>query len=137
MSKVLSYLKPCPFCGGAPFIHEVPPHTHGIATFMPDSKGECFIECRDCTCAISAKDRNEAIKLWNKRRKGDKKRVYLAPCPVCGARPILHHHVGYNEYKYACPVCIAFKYKQPIVKGYRWSKKKAAQDWNKAVEEFE
>jgi catechol 2,3-dioxygenase-like lactoylglutathione lyase family enzyme len=62
-------LKPCPFCGGKAFINYVPPHTHGgPAGFMPDCKGEHFIECTGCTCAIAGgPDLDETIADWNKR----------------------------------------------------------------------
>jgi Lar family restriction alleviation protein len=62
-----SVLKPCPFCGGEPIINEILPHTHAIATTMPDCEGECFIECSKCSCAISAKNKDEAIQMWNRR----------------------------------------------------------------------
>lgn len=60
-------LKPCPFCGGKAIINEIPPHTHGLAKFMPDCSGEVFIECTNCTCGISANSKNEAITAWNRR----------------------------------------------------------------------
>ena len=63
-------LKPCPFCGGDPVINEIPPHTHVIATFMPDCKGECFIECK-CSCAITAENKKKAIEKWNRRVKNE------------------------------------------------------------------
>jgi len=62
-------LLPCPFCGASAVINYVPPHTHGeLAGFMPDCKGEHFIECTGCACAISGgSDLEEAISAWNKR----------------------------------------------------------------------
>lgn len=59
-------LKPCPFCGSIPFIDEIPQHKHTIAIFMLDCEGECFVECK-CSCVISAKNKEEAIKKWNRR----------------------------------------------------------------------
>lgn len=63
-------LKPCPFCGGGAFIHAVEPHKHKgpLANFMQDYEGGIFIECRRCTCAISAKTEAEAIEAWNTRK---------------------------------------------------------------------
>lgn len=60
-------LKPCPFCGGKANIVVVEPHTHEIAIFMPDYEGGAFVECNDCTCAISAKTKEMAIEAWNRR----------------------------------------------------------------------
>ena len=62
-------LKPCPFCKSKALINYVPPHTHGgAASFMPDCKGEHFIECTGCSCAIAGgPDLEETIAIWNKR----------------------------------------------------------------------
>ena len=60
-------LLPCPFCGGSGTLIVVPPHTHKIATWIPDSKGSAFIECDKCTCAISADSEKMAIDTWNRR----------------------------------------------------------------------
>lgn len=60
-------LKPCPFCGGEAIINEIPPHTHVIATFMPDCKGMCFIECSQCSCGIGEDTKELAIERWNRR----------------------------------------------------------------------
>ena len=59
-------LKPCPFCGGEPFINEIEPHKHYFVD-MPDYEGGAFMECTDCSCGISAKTRKEVIAAWNKR----------------------------------------------------------------------
>lgn len=32
-------LKPCPFCGGEAVMNVIEPHTHEIATFIPDYGG--------------------------------------------------------------------------------------------------
>lgn len=63
-------LKPCPFCGGVARIEVVKPHTHKLATFMPDCEGRAFIECR-CGAAICGKTRNDAIAKWNRRTKSE------------------------------------------------------------------
>ena len=60
-------LLPCPFCGGEASIMEVEPHTHILATWIPDYKGGAFIECDGCTCAVSAETKEEAIEAWNRR----------------------------------------------------------------------
>ena len=60
-------LRPCPFCGGEAYMIEVEPHTHKIAIWVPDSVGECFIECTNCTCAMSANTKEEAVAAWNRR----------------------------------------------------------------------
>ena len=63
----MNKLKPCPFCGGEAVIEIVEPYSHILATFMPNYGGGAFIECQKCTCAISAKTKEEAIKAWNSR----------------------------------------------------------------------
>lgn len=60
-------LKPCPFCGGEPCIYEIEPHTHYIATFMPDYPGSWIIECTGCDVAIMRNKKEEAITAWNRR----------------------------------------------------------------------
>ena len=60
-------LKHCPFCGGEAVIEIVEPHSHILSTFMPDYGGGAFIECKKCTCAISAETKEEAIEAWNRR----------------------------------------------------------------------
>lgn len=63
-------LKPCPFCGSDAFMEYIEPHTHIIATFMPDYEGGAFIECTVCTAAISGRTREEAAAGWNRRAEG-------------------------------------------------------------------
>lgn len=41
-------LKPCPFCGSKAIIKIIPPHTHKIATFMPDYGGKKKYPCGMC-----------------------------------------------------------------------------------------
>lgn len=61
-------LKPCPFCGEKPKLYEIPPHTHQIATFMPDFAGEWICECDICGKAITGgKTAEEAAEKWNRR----------------------------------------------------------------------
>lgn len=62
-------LKPCPFCGGKAYIVEVESHTHMIGSAMISYNGGAFVECSDCTCAISADTKAEAIEAWNRRAK--------------------------------------------------------------------
>lgn len=62
-------LKPCPFCGGEAIINEVPPHKHKLFPNIPECKGETFIECTKCTCAISADTTEDAVNDWNRRTK--------------------------------------------------------------------
>lgn len=62
-------LKPCPFCGGEAMIEIGEPHTHEIATFMPDSAGYVMISCSKCSCAtmFDGQDVDNAIAAWNSR----------------------------------------------------------------------
>ena len=59
-------LKPCPFCGGEAMIEVIEPHTHTMATFMPDYEGGAFIECQ-CGAGISGKTIDDVIAAWEKR----------------------------------------------------------------------
>ena len=61
-------LLPCPCCGGEAKIHNVEPHTHILAKFMPDCKCESFIECTKCTCAMSGDTEEEVVNAWNTRK---------------------------------------------------------------------
>ena len=58
----------CPFCGGEASLHKVESHIHILAKFMQDCKGESFIECTKCTCAMSGDTEEETIKQWNTRK---------------------------------------------------------------------
>lgn len=60
-------LKPCPFCGGDAVMTVIEPHTHVIATFMPDYEGGAFIECTGCSAAISGATPEQAAAAWNRR----------------------------------------------------------------------
>lgn len=61
----------CPFCGSDNVDTEVvAPHTHKVATFMPDYKGGAMATCYDC-CAAHWRDGEnaeaEVIAAWNRR----------------------------------------------------------------------
>lgn len=45
-------LEPCPLCGSGAYMTVHNPHTHVIATFMPDSDGRITIECSACSCSV-------------------------------------------------------------------------------------
>lgn len=60
-------LKSCPFCGKEPFLRIVEKHTHVIAKFMPDHNGSAFVECTNCTAAMSGETVEEVTATWNKR----------------------------------------------------------------------
>jgi len=63
-------LLPCPFCGEYPYIEIIEPHTHSIATFMPDCDGTMFVMCGKCNCAIAVDHCTEIQKAkdaWNRR----------------------------------------------------------------------
>lgn len=55
----MEQLKSCPFCGGEARIEVIKPHTHKLATFMPDCEGRSFVECQ-CGAAISGETRDAA-----------------------------------------------------------------------------
>ena len=57
----------CPFCGGEAFLHTVEPHKH-IIVDLPDYGGGAFVECTNCSCAISGETAEEAAKAWNTRK---------------------------------------------------------------------
>ena len=58
---------PCPCCGSAVIVNEIPPHKHTLATFMPDYEGGCFIECPSCNYANCGKTKQEALTNHNRR----------------------------------------------------------------------
>lgn len=62
----MEQLKSCPFCGEEARIEVIKPHTHKLATFMPDCEGRSFVECQ-CGAAISGETRDAAIAAWNRR----------------------------------------------------------------------
>lgn len=68
MEKLAGELLPCPFCGGAPVVVKIEPHSHagGIADFMPDHPGSAYI---DCTCGVGLIDasKEDVVKRWNAR----------------------------------------------------------------------
>lgn len=68
VSPATALLLPCPFCGGAPVVVEIEPHSHtgGIADFMPDHPGSAYI---DCACGVGTIDATAELVTarWNKR----------------------------------------------------------------------
>ena len=73
----MAKLKPCPFCGGEAMIEVIEPHTHTLATFMPDCEGRTFIECQ-CGAAISGETEFAAIAAWNRRTEENPQPLALA-----------------------------------------------------------
>lgn len=66
--KALTDLLPCPFCGNADIdAHEIPPHTHTIAKFMPDHKGSVAVECHPCGVGVLRDTMDKAVAAWNRR----------------------------------------------------------------------
>lgn len=57
---------PCPFCGDDVTITEIPAHKHCIVN-LPEYGGGCFIECDNCTYAISGDDVMDALRTHNAR----------------------------------------------------------------------
>lgn len=57
---------PCPLCRGDVTVTEVPVHKHCIID-LPEYGGSCFIECNNCTYAISGDDRLDALRTHNTR----------------------------------------------------------------------
>jgi hypothetical protein len=66
MNKNINLL-PCPFCGGTPYIEEIPAHKHALGGCIPDSEGEAFIMC-NCSAAISGKTKEDVASKWNSRK---------------------------------------------------------------------
>lgn len=67
-------LLPCPFCGGSVELNIIEPHSHFIATFMPDKiSWSAYIECNNCSCAMGTDGDSElsvkqkVIEIWNTR----------------------------------------------------------------------
>jgi len=59
-------MRPCPFCGGEPMDYNIEPHTHVIATLMPDHPGSWWIECPKCDIHMGGDTREEVVAAWNK-----------------------------------------------------------------------
>lgn len=62
-------LKPCPFCGGVPWVDHIEPHTHKnpiLACLIPDHKGSYCIEC-NCGAGFIADTYNAVSDKWNRR----------------------------------------------------------------------
>ncbi len=60
----------CPFCDGEAYIDTVLPHTHTVATFMPDYEGGSMVACSSCHVAVwrEGKDaETAAVSAWNTR----------------------------------------------------------------------
>ena len=65
-------LKPCPFCGGVPFICEAKKHKSRMLGQEIEYGDGAFVECSKCTCAISADTMEDAINTWNTRKPVEK-----------------------------------------------------------------
>ena len=57
---------PCPLCGDDVTITEIPAHKHCIVN-LPEYGGGWFIECDNCTYAISGDDVMDALRTHNAR----------------------------------------------------------------------
>lgn len=67
VERVEKTLLPCPFCGHKTLILQwIAPHKHYIVD-LPDYGGAAFIECPNCTAALSAKTIQGAGDRWNRR----------------------------------------------------------------------
>lgn len=58
----------CPFCGGVPFVGEIPPHKHLIAG-MPEHHGSWTIEC-GCGSGLISETLEAVTARWNTRAAG-------------------------------------------------------------------
>lgn len=76
---------PCPLCGDDVTITEIPAHKHCIVN-LPEYGGGCFIECDNCTYAISGDDVMDALRTHNAR-----------PAPPIGRCGECKHCVGVGK----------------------------------------
>lgn len=76
---------PCPICGDDVTITEIPAHKHCIVN-LPEYGGGCFIECDNCTYAISGDDVMDALRTHNAR-----------PAPPIGRCGECKHCVGVGK----------------------------------------
>lgn len=76
---------PCPLCGDDVTITEIPAHKHCIVN-LPEYGGGCFIECDNCTYAISGDDVMDALRTHNTR-----------PAPPIGRCGECKHCVGVRK----------------------------------------
>lgn len=73
---------PCPLCGDDVTITEIPAHKHCIVN-LPEYGGGCFIECDNCTYAISGDDVMDALRTHNARPAPP-----IGRCSVCKRQKI-------------------------------------------------
>lgn len=92
MNKI-EKLKSCPFCGEEARIEVIKPHTHKLATFMPDCEGRSFVECQ-CGAAISGETRDAAIAAWNRRAEQNPKPLTLDELIRMDGEPIWTVTIG-------------------------------------------
>lgn len=62
-------LLPCPFCGRAPIINRIEPHTHSgplKELGIPDHPGSVVIECM-CGCGLLDATQEAVTARWNQR----------------------------------------------------------------------
>ena len=60
-------LKPCPFCGGKAWLYDA---NNDEGFNVPPGNGTFYVRCKD-GCGHLMKDREDAIKVWNKPRTPD------------------------------------------------------------------
>lgn len=101
-----SALLPCPFCGNAPTIANIKPHSHkGIAEFMPDHPGSSYVEC---SCGAGLIDATEELVVarWNKRcgasAQPSRCCAHLWVCTGCGTRKSMEQIKGETPQAIAC-----------------------------------
>lgn len=82
---------PCPCCGDEVTLDFIPAHEHPIVG-LPDYSGGTFIECNNCTYAMSGKDKQEVLMKHNSRPAPP-----IGRCGECKHYCIEGPNVGYCE----------------------------------------
>ena len=79
LNNPVNELLPCPFCGAAAYLEVGEPHSHALATFMPDSAGYVIVGCTKCSVMTmeNGQDIKAGIDNWNKRAISDMQRAVI------------------------------------------------------------
>lgn len=101
---------PCPICGDDVTITEIPAHKHCIVN-LPEYGGGCFIECDNCTYAISGDDVMDALRTHNARPAPPIGRCEDCKWYECGKEwyPYCNHPDGLANSVRATDFCCCFE----------------------------
>ena len=118
----MSDLDRCKFCGSEGVLNVIEPHKHYFVN-MPDYDGGAFVECSNCTAAVSGRTAEEAIANWN--RCPEPRQLTLDELRERVRKPIWFSEIGgYNISRY------------DIVEGFKWSSMQTLIGENVPIENY-